>query len=208
MLLWLPNISTAEETSRWIWVASGDVYSYYVDIQTPELLSDGKILGFWERVTSIYGGQSDSKYLVGLGTWKILRDQYVWTDSNGRKRNTRSDRSITLIKPESITEKAVNAILDKLGKKPLFGHKEHNWEWIYSDDYRSYQLCTNTYDKVDSDVLVYVKSTNPQTNASFIRFYLVSLDTHEVEDDLRKDLVLSPESLAEAIFNKTAALVK
>lgn len=189
---------TYADESRWVWVDTLGPSDWYVDKSTIKRFSPYNTdMQFWVKTES----DTDDKWLYRYDVLSMF-----WPLSRyAVSKNLNHTTSFHPVHPGSIQEKSINTALALSGGGTIFSQMEHNWKWIYSDDYVSYSICTdaNYYNKYDNSIFVYVVGETIQhvKNRSYYRIYLNEPSVYKGEDRYGAKLEIVPESFAEAIFN-------
>lgn len=96
-----------------------------------------------------------SKKILNMQTEKYVNDQLqtLWY------------HDYATIFPGTLWEAEVNIVLKKEGKPPLMGKETHDWQWVYSDAYCNYTICTDyyQYNKKKQVGTFYISQQKPDT---------------------------------------------
>lgn len=139
-----------------------DTFVEYVD--TDLSWSNGHKVTVCVKTNDPLGQPKEIDFFVDTRSKKILNmetTQYI----NG-KQQTSWYYDYATIYPGTLWEAEVNIVLKKEGKPPLMGKETHGWQWVYSDAYCNYTICTDyyQYNKKKQVGTFYILQKNPNIN--------------------------------------------
>lgn len=195
IMLLVPKLSWAEESSRWVWAWSTDDVSCYVDRDTVKYDSQKDNVDYWYKKTYADGRSP----LMGSAT---LMKSYYPNIIGGSLQEGILDLNVT---PDSFLEKEANVALSLVGQKSIFKTTEHKWQWIFSSSTMTYSICEDAFIHYpeDSEILVYVKGVSASSSYKTNNLYSVDYEKRKVNKgaEPNRDFSPVPESLEEAIYN-------
>jgi hypothetical protein len=164
------------EDSEWQWVESNAQASFYVDTKLNHWDSATDTLYFWEKVENLAGNVTYKKYKINM---KKHGGYLIYLRSTGKFYESRPMSMKVFIHPDDRHEKEINVLCEKLHLPYIFGTKDHQWQWVYSNDFGNYYICQDTYN-VSPDrnyMLIYVKSDYPHADgSSFVSYVSYAFD--------------------------------
>lgn len=167
------------EDSEWQWVESNSQASFYVDTKLSTWDSATDTLYFWEKVENLAGIVTYNKYKINMKKhWGYL----IYHRSTGKYYESRPMSMKVFVHPDDHHEKEINVLCEKLHLPYIFGTKDHQWQWVDSNEYGNYYICRDTYElsKDRNYMRIYVKSEYPhEDGSSFISYVWYAFDVKD-----------------------------
>lgn len=217
-----------ESDTKWDYIGQYMGNKYYINTRAAYYNREDKSVSYWERCDYIPGGAGRRMWGWTVLTNKTvdlvhkkLQNTYVYeymrdlpAGQNG-KHGYQPEYKTSLIMPDSLAEKEVNAVCAKEHIMPLWYSESHTWKWIKSTKQYNYYICTDVdlSDPGDNGTgIVFVKKEDPEypTDWPWVRLYFIDYKQHRVveggSDYYSRWIAVSPDSVEEAVYNTASAM--